>query len=396
MRDLTFIEQFSSQYAWNQVSVKRKFHYKKQLNKGMLEKHRLALTLGGVIDRAIDDVEGLQSSDYSTYQVFEKDNLVFKLIDLENIKTSRVGYVPRRGIMSPAYIRLEKTSKDAFSKFYYWFFYGVYINNIFNGMGGGVRQSLTQSDLLEFPIPVPDIDTQKSIANFLDRETARIDKLIEKKERLLSLMSSRIEALVDKAVLDKNVPRIRFENVVRRMQRFVLSSDHDEVVRLGLYNRGRGIFKKPSANEDEIGDSNFFYVKAGDLIISGQFAWEGAVAIATQEEEGCVVSHRYPVYRGRDGVNTGYLLGFLRSKPGDFILNEVSRGSAGRNRPLNTRHLGKEKIPIPSIELQKEISQAIDFEYRLKKKTKKSIELLKEFRSSLITEVVTGHLNIRK
>ena len=119
----------------------------------MLEEHRLALTLGGVVDRALDDVEGLQSSDYSTYQIFETDDLAFKLIDLENIKTSRVGHVPRRGIMSPVYIRLSALKKHTYSRYYYWFFYGAYLNNIFNGMGGGVRQNLTPTDLLEFPDP---------------------------------------------------------------------------------------------------------------------------------------------------------------------------------------------------------------------------------------------------
>jgi type I restriction enzyme S subunit len=133
------LEQFAGQYAWPVAPAKRRFRFRKQVNHGMQEGHRLALTLRGVIDRSIDDDEGLQSSDYSTYQIFEKDNLVFKLIDLENIKTSRVGHVPRRGIMSPAYIRLERVSAEAFPRYYYWLFYAAYLNNIFNGMGGGVR-----------------------------------------------------------------------------------------------------------------------------------------------------------------------------------------------------------------------------------------------------------------
>lgn len=302
------------------------------------------------------------------------------------------------GHVSPAYA-VYNISSELDKRFIHYllrsqFYLKIYLQYLY-----GIRPNSFQiktDDWNSIPVIVPPKKEQKSIADFLDQETSRIDKLIEKKDKILSLMSSRIEALVDKVILDKNVPRIRFKNVVHRIQRLVVPSDHNEIVRLGLYNRGRGIFKKPASNEDEIGDSNFFYVKAGDLIISGQFAWEGAVAIATQEEEGCVVSHRYPVYRGRDGVSTGYLLGFLRSKLGDFILNEVSRGSAGRNRPLNTWHLGKEKIPIPSIELQKEISQTIDYEYRLREKIKKSIELLKEFRASLITEAVTGRLNIQK
>lgn len=132
----------------------------------------------------------------------------------------------------------------------------------------------------------------------------------------------------------------------------------------------------------------------GDLIVSGQFAWEGAVAMATADEDGCVVSHRYPVYRAANGVRTAYLLGLLRSRFGDFLLNEASRGSAGRNRPLNTWRLEKEKIPVPSDDLQFEVERAIDFERKLKARSAKSIALLNEFRAALITAAVTGQIDV--
>ncbi|HGT2642477.1 TPA: restriction endonuclease subunit S [Legionella pneumophila] len=255
--------------------------------------------------------------------------------------------------------------------------------------------SMTQSVLNNHEFLVPDYKLQKEIADFLDRETDLINQLIEKKEAFLLKASKRIESLVDKAISCQRVPRIRFENVVQRMQRSVNLSEYDELIRLGLYNKGRGIFKKPAADEEGMGDSKFFFVEPGDLILSGQFAWEGAVALATSKEDGCVVSHRYPIYRGKGIVNTAYLFGLLRSNFGDFILNEASRGSAGRNRPLNTWRLGKEKIPIPEISLQEEIEQAVIFERRLREKTQRSIDILEEFRTSLITEAVTGQLDIK-
>ena len=200
MNALTFLEQFASNYSWDSAPAKRRFRNIKQINKGMQEDHRLALTLGGVIDRSLDDVEGLQASDYETYQIFEKDDLVFKLIDLENIRTSRVGHVPRRGIMSPAYIRLSSISDKVVPRYYYWLFYAVYLNNIFNGMGGGVRQNLTPADLLEFPIPLTPEGVQQEIADFLDKETARIDSLIKKQESAINLLREYKAALITAAV----------------------------------------------------------------------------------------------------------------------------------------------------------------------------------------------------
>ena len=212
---------------------------------------------------------------------------------------------------------------------------------------GITRFGLSVGGIKNITIRWPSLDIQKSIADFLDRRTASIDRLIAKKQRFVDLASRRVDGLVDRAISDQLASWIRFEHAVRRVYRPVVLSDHDALVRLGLYNRGRGVFKKPAADEEGMGDSDFFFVKTGDLILSGQFAWEGAVALATKIEDGCVVSHRYPIYRGKDGVSTAYLLGLLRSNLGNFILNESSQGSAGRNRPLNTWRLRKAEDTDP-------------------------------------------------
>ena len=81
---------------WNIDKGKYSFRHKKEINKSMQCEDRLALTLNGVVERGIDDDAGLNPSDYKSYQIFEKDNLVFKLIDLENQKTSRVGLVHKK------------------------------------------------------------------------------------------------------------------------------------------------------------------------------------------------------------------------------------------------------------------------------------------------------------
>src|SRR6056297_311162 len=172
MRRRDFLEDFVDSSLWSTVPAKYLFKYKKDPNMGMKEMHRLALTMAGVIDRSLEDTDGLQSSDYATYQIFEEGDLAFKLIDLQNIKTSRVGLVPRRGIMSPAYIRLVPDKEDVLPEFYYWYFYAAYLGNIFNGLGGGIRQNLNPSELLEFPVPQISHDDQLAIIHYLKRETA--------------------------------------------------------------------------------------------------------------------------------------------------------------------------------------------------------------------------------
>ena len=301
------------------------------------------------------------------------------------------------GIVSPAYAVFKIDPNCADRRFIHHRLRSETMRSAFRARSKGIidsRLRLYPDIFLSMELWLPDIETQRTIADFLDREIARIDRLIEKKQRLVELVASRIHALVDEAISDPKVPRVRFENVVRRIQRPVILSEHGELVRLGLFNRGRGMFKKPAADEEGMGDSSFCFVRNGDLILSGQFAWEGAVALATEDEEGCVVSHRYPVYRGKEGVNTAYLLGLLRSGFGDFLLNETSRGSAGRNRPLNTWMLGKEKIPVPSGRLQLAVDRALAFERKLKKCSEQSIDLLREVRSATITAAVTGQIDV--
>ena len=93
---------------WEVCKVKNFFIYKKRIVGDDAENwQRLALTLNGVIKRSKDDSEGLQPEKFEGYQILMQNELVFKLIDLNNIQTSRVGLSNYDGIVSPAYIILS-------------------------------------------------------------------------------------------------------------------------------------------------------------------------------------------------------------------------------------------------------------------------------------------------
>lgn len=407
MSELTFLEQFADNYAWEQAPAKRRFRFRKRVNRGMEEDHRLALTLGGVIDRALDDDEGLQSSDYSTYQIFEKDDLVFKLIDLENIKTSRVGYVPRRGIMSPAYIRFQPSTPQTFSRYYYWFFYGAYLNNIFNGMGGGVRQNLTPSDLLEFPIPLPDRETQKAIADFLDRETARIDRLIEKRSRFAELLLERRLAMISKAITGTmdNVPwlqtlpdgwkteraKVHFRESQKRS-----TTGEEELLTVSHIT---GVTKR---SEKDVymfmAESNEGYklVSPGDLIINTMWAWMGAMGVSSEHG---LISPSYGVYTPiSEALRPAFVDLMVRSKPFVAEATRRSKGIHSSRLRLYPDAFLDMRLPIPPLRTQDkllaEVSSRTQREDELLSKNAHAESLLREFRSSLITAAVTGQIDV--
>lgn len=287
-----------------------------------------------------------------------------------------------------------KIADNAFPKFVYYnaltIPFGLYSTNT-------ALPSMAGEDLSSHLIVAPDFEEQKAIATCVDRETTRIDALITKKTRFIELLKEKITALASAPPDSPNLKWVRLSHVCEVISRPVFQQAGSSYTRLGLFNRGRGVFKRDETDTEDMGDSEFFWVQPGDLILSGQFAWEGAVALVNEEHAGCVVSHRFPVIRGRNNeALTEYLLAYFLTGHGNFVLNDCSRGSAGRNRPLNMSLLLGWKIPIPSMQIQREIARLVQLERRIGEKVNKSIALLKERRSAFITAAVTGQIDLRE
>ena len=256
--------------------------------------------------------------------------------------------------------------------------------------------AINASELVAIPITLPPISEQTQIASFLDQETAKIDELIAEQRRLMELLTEKVTSLVLASINSTETRELRLECAVVIISRPVIQTSGELYIPLGLFNRGRGLFHKDPREMADMGDSDFFWIENGDLIISGQFAWEGAVALACKEDDGCVVSHRYPVLRGRSGIaTTEYLFGLLSTKHGSFLLNENSRGAAGRNRPLNINSLLKEKVPIPDMQTQENVTQAVYWRNNLFEEISRQVELLLERRTALISAAVTGKIDVR-
>lgn len=302
------------------------------------------------------------------------------------------------GSVSSAYIGLVPIKYVNHRFFMYLFKSKKYIQAL-QSTSNLVRdgQALRFENFSKVDLVIIPLEEQYQIATFLDSATKKIDNLIQKQERLLELLKEKRQAYVNNAIKESDTLHMRLIRVVNQIHRQVIREENKEYISIGLYNRGRGLFHKPSKKEDELGDSDFYWVEEGDLILSGQFAWEGSVALASNEENNCIVSHRYPIIRGKEDIlNTEYLWAYFTTREGDFLLNEHSVGSAGRNRPLNINTLLKDTIPIPNIESQLRISKIVKIEKNLKVSIDKTIKLLKEKRISLISAAVTGKIDVRE
>ncbi len=186
---------------WEIVRTKYKFKNTKQIV-GMYADNfeRLALTMRGVIKRSKDDNVGLQPEKFETYQILKENELVFKLIDLQNVTTSRVGLSSYEGIVSPAYIILRSTD-DILPCFAEKFFLMMWKNEVFNALGdAGVRSSLNSKELLNIPIVLPTVKEQERIVHFLDAKCSEIDALISEMKNQISILEEYRNSIISEAV----------------------------------------------------------------------------------------------------------------------------------------------------------------------------------------------------
>jgi len=171
---------------WKLNKLHRVFRVRKGFkNTGMQEDNLLSLSYGRIVPKNMETAEGLLPESFETYQIVEPGNIVLRLTDLQNDKRSlRQGFVNERGIITSAYDALE-VEKGHAPRFWFYALYALDLAKYYYSLGGGVRQSIKFSDFPNDWVAAPDLETQKAIADFLDRETARIDQLIEKKQRFV-------------------------------------------------------------------------------------------------------------------------------------------------------------------------------------------------------------------
>jgi type I restriction enzyme S subunit len=381
--------------GWDIKRLKYIFRIRKDIV-GELGHKVLSITNKGVKVKDIDSGEGQISSDYSKYQKVKIGDFAMNHMDL---LTGWVDISKYKGVTSPDYRVFEVADKSVVPEYYLYVLQLCYLHRIFFPYGQGAahvgRWRLPSDEFRNFYVPYPSKEEQKNIVKYIDHEMAGINELSDEYKKMLSLLAEKRKALVFNASMDEETVwsplRFRSNLVSRPIQR----EPSEYYKPIGLFNRGRGLFHKKMVQGKELGDSKFFFVSEGDLIISGQFAWEGAVAIAGTNEENCVVSHRYPILRGVNGLNTIYLWAYFTTDHGNFLLNQNSNGAAGRNRPLNIRTLLKEKVPVPKMELQQKIVDLVRKERLLKQEIEEIEKLLKIRRISLINSALTGKIELR-
>ena len=144
----------------------------------------------------------------------------------------------------------------------------------------------------------------------------------------------------------------------RRPVNVDLSHEYHEI---GIRSFGRGVFHKEPVSGTALGAKRVFRIKPGDLLLNNVFAWEGAIAVADEEQEGRIGSHRFMTYVvDRNLADPHYLLYYLLSESGLELIRRASPGSAGRNRTLGIKAFESLEVPLPPIAVQRQIALRLD------------------------------------
>lgn len=387
---------------WEVRKGKFVFRNKKEINKGMKNDNVLSLTMNGVINRDSESNEGLLPSDYQTFQIFEKDDLVFKLIDLENYKTSRVGIVHEKGIMSSAYIRLE-ANKNYYSRYFFYLYYHMYIQGIYNFLGSGVRSTLNPTDLINMIIIIPSLEEQKKVVIVLDKKIKEINLIIEKKKKIIELLKEKRVVIINHAVtkgLDSKVGFI--ESNVDWIGKIPKGWEVRRVKEFFEIKRGRVISKEemeekyryPVYSSQTKNDGCMGYIDTYDFDIS-------ALTWTTDGANAGTVFYR-------DGkFNCTNVCGVLIPRKDLYLKYFVYsiQVSATPNKRLDTNgykimsnEMKNISVVVPPERKQEEIAlfldKKTDYFDKVINNVEKSVELLQEFKSSLISNAVTGKIKI--
>ncbi len=411
---------------WDVLPTKRLFRRCKDLNTGMICDNRLALTMSGVIPRDLDDLDGLQASEFETYQIFQKDDLAFKLIDLQNIKTSRVGIVPTTGIMSPAYIRLAASSNYSLPRYFYWYFTDLYNQQVFNQLGGGVRQTMGPEELLFLPISVPTLEEQGCVADFLDRETGKIDALIAEQRRLVELLAEKRQAVISHAVTKGLNPNAKMKD--SGIEWLGEVPEHWEVNRLkfvatvqtgiakGKDNAGKDTISVPYLRVANVQDGYLdledvatidiplesldrYRLQSGDVLMNegGDFDKLGRGHVWRCEVDPCI--HQNHVFAVRPhSISSEWLNLVTGTNYAQFYFMTRSKQSTNL-ASISSTNIMELPVVCPPDEEQATIATFLNKESTkfdtLTAEANRAIELLQERRSALISAAVTGKIDVR-
>lgn len=359
------------------------------------------------------------SEDLSKYQLVEEGDFV---LNNQQAWRGSVGVSFYRGIVSPAYIVLAIKNNFDFRFLNYLLRNRSFVTHYLlcsKGVGT-IQRNLYWPQLKRVYLIFPSLEEQQTIANFLDDKTAKIDQTIAIKQKEIELLKERRQILIQKAVtkgLDdtvklkdsgvewigeipehwevrklKQVCKININSLDERTNpnyEFEYIDIGSVAYENGIINRESFLFKNAPSRARRI-------AKEGDTIVSTVRTYLKAIDFVDKSKSNYIFSTGFAVLEPNNDVYPKYLFSFIKS---DAFTEQVSVNSKGMSYPaINSTELGAQKVLFIPYEEQIHIVSYLEvIEEKIAKAIllkQQEIEKLKEYKTVLIDQVVTGKVRV--
>jgi type I restriction enzyme S subunit len=399
---------------WEVVPALAAYRPRQVKNTGMIETTVLSLSYGRIIVKPPERLRGLVPESFETYQVVDPGNIIVRTTDLQNDQTSlRIGHSAHRGIITSAYMCLE-TAPRVSNEFGYQYLNACDLLKIIYGFGSGLRQSLDFSDIKRMPVLVPPLLEQAAIVRFLDYADRRIRRYIRAKQKLIELLEEQKQAIIHRAVTRGLDPNVRLKpsgvewlgdvpehwRVVRAgtVCDFLSAKAHEQFVEAG----GEHIcvtarFVSTEGRKVRHCTKNFSPAQRGDVLMVMSDLPRGRALARTylvNDDRSYAVNQRVCILRPIR-VNPQFLA-FTADRHPDLLAHDDG---------FNQTHLPNAafkimRLPLPPLAEQETIAAFLGRERFVREVTvqraDREIDLLREYRTRLIADVVTGKLDVRE
>lgn len=341
-------------------------------------------------------------SDFSQYEILEGDILITMMGTTGKSKVFKREF--KRGILDSHLLRL-RFKRNSFSNYLFviilqesdYVFHQLKLNS-----KGAIMEGLNSSIVKELSLLTPPLSEQQQIVSFLDTKTSLIDSLIEKTLRKIELLKEKRTSLINEVVTKGLNPNVEMKESGVEWIGEIPSHWVKSKVKWELtFHNNQRIPIEASKREEMTGDYPYYGASGiidyvNDYIFNGEYILVG--------EDGANILMRSSrmsfIADGQFWVNNHAHILSSKFGPNKYFceqieLNDFTTIASGAAQPKLTKEsLGDIVLIVPPLDEQQQIVEYLDHETQLIDNTisieEKRIDLLKEYRQSLISEVVTG------
>ncbi|MEB2787702.1 restriction endonuclease subunit S [Campylobacter upsaliensis] len=380
---------------------------------------------GNVGNKAKDDLQG--------YKIARVNDLVLNKM---NAVIGSLGVSKYDGLVSPIYLVLYIENPNYLIAYYSYLFQTKSIQKFLRKFAYGIMEIRESIDYLEFKkmfLPTPPLQEQKEIAEFLDKKCEKIQNYINKKQKLITLLQEKKQALINEAVCGRvacHTERSEVSTTAYKpsgIEYLGLIPHHWEAVKVKFtaYVKGRIGFHGLNSNEFRYDEGA--YLVTGNDFDNNEVMWDKCRRVSEERfyEDPNIHLQNNDLLITKDGtigktaivnncpkqatLNSGiflvrtmkkmcfvkYLFFIINSQYFKEFVNVKTSGSTIKHLYQSDFH--DLKIPLPPLQEQKQIANFLDEKCEkinsAIEKTKRQIELIKEYKNTFINEAVCGRIN---